>query len=84
MRGRWYLIAADKQRVVPGAGLEPAHLSVGNFKFPASTNFTIRAFVELFCWERDFGGSGEIRTHGRLAPPLVFETSAIDHSATLP
>ena len=30
------------------------------------------------------GGRGEIRTHGRLAPSLVFKTSALNHSATLP
>jgi S-sulfo-L-cysteine synthase (O-acetyl-L-serine-dependent) len=31
------------QHVVPGAGIEPAHLSVGDFESPASTNFTTRA-----------------------------------------
>ena len=30
------------------------------------------------------GGSGEIRTHGRLAPSTVFKTVAFNHSATLP
>ena len=30
------------------------------------------------------GGSGEIRTHGRVSPSLVFKTSALNHSATLP
>ncbi len=30
------------------------------------------------------GGSGEIRTHGRLAPTTVFKTVALNHSATLP
>ncbi len=30
------------------------------------------------------GGEGGIRTHGRLAPTSVFETDAIDHSATSP
>ena len=30
------------------------------------------------------GGSGGIRTHGRLSPSLVFKTSALNHSATLP
>ena len=29
--------------MVPGAGLEPAHLSAGDFKSPVSTYFTIRA-----------------------------------------
>jgi hypothetical protein len=31
-----------------------------------------------------YGGEGGIRTHGRLAPTSVFETDAIDHSATSP
>ena len=31
------------ENVVPGAGIEPAHLSVGDFESPASTNFTTRA-----------------------------------------
>jgi hypothetical protein len=30
------------------------------------------------------GGGGEIRTHGRLTPSLVFKTSALNHSATPP
>jgi hypothetical protein len=30
------------------------------------------------------GGSGEIRTHGRLTPSPVFKTGALNHSATLP
>ena len=30
------------------------------------------------------GGSGEIRTHERVAPSLVFKTSAFNRSATLP
>ena len=30
------------------------------------------------------GGSGEIRTHGRLTPSAVFKTAAINRSATLP
>ena len=30
------------------------------------------------------GGEGGIRTHGGLAPTPVFETGAIDHSATSP
>ena len=29
--------------VVPGAGLEPARLSAGDFESPESTNFTTRA-----------------------------------------
>jgi cysteine synthase B len=31
---------------VPGAGIEPAHLSVGDFESPASTNFTTRATLK--------------------------------------
>ena len=30
------------------------------------------------------GGGCEIRTHGEVAPSLVFKTSAIDHSANPP
>ena len=30
------------------------------------------------------GGSGEIRTHGRVAPSAVFKTAALNRSATLP
>ena len=30
------------------------------------------------------GGSGEIRTHGGLAPSPVFKTGALNRSATLP
>ena len=32
----------------------------------------------------EFGGSGEIRTHGGLAPSSVFKTGALNRSATLP
>jgi hypothetical protein len=38
----------------------------------------IKGFFHLF------GGSGEIRTHGRLAPTTVFKTVALNHSATDP
>jgi hypothetical protein len=31
-----------------------------------------------------FGGSCEIRTHGRLSPSPVFKTGAFNHSAKLP
>ena len=31
------------QQLVPGAGIEPALLSEGDFESPASTNFTTRA-----------------------------------------
>ena len=33
---------------------------------------------------RDDGGEGGIRTHGRLAPSTVFETAPFDHSGTSP
>ena len=33
--------------MVPGAGLEPAHLAAGDFKSPVSTYFTIRALIML-------------------------------------
>jgi hypothetical protein len=33
---------------------------------------------------RLFGGSGEIRTHGRVTPSSVFKTGALNRSATLP
>ena len=32
----------------------------------------------------DFGGSGEIRTHGRVSPSSVFKTDGLNHSPTLP
>ena len=32
----------------------------------------------------DCGGSGEIRTHDRVAPTPVFKTGAFNRSATLP
>ena len=32
----------------------------------------------------NLGGEGEIRTHGTVARPLVFETSPIGHSGTSP
>lgn len=33
---------------------------------------------------KDFGGSGEIRTHGEIPPSSVFKTDALNRSATLP
>ena len=42
--------------------------------------FVFQVAVELI----DFGGSGEIRTHGRLTPSPVFKTGALNRSATLP
>lgn len=38
--------------MVPGAGIEPARLSAGDFESPASTNFTTRA---KRCEERNYG-----------------------------
>ena len=38
--------------MVPGAGIEPARLSAGDFESPASTNFTTRAEE---CRERNYG-----------------------------
>jgi hypothetical protein len=32
----------------------------------------------------EFGGSGEIRTHGGRKPSSVFKTGALNRSATLP
>ena len=37
------LEADDAKSVVPGAGLEPAHLAAGDFESPASTDFATRA-----------------------------------------
>ena len=40
---------------------------------------------EIFAWHAaKYGGSGEIRTHGWLAPSPVFKTGALNRSATLP
>ena len=44
----------------------------------------MRAFVSACAYSRLDGGEGEIRTHGKLAPTLVFKTRAINHSATSP
>lgn len=33
----------SRKAMVPGAGIEPARLSAGDFESPASTNFTTRA-----------------------------------------
>ena len=38
--------------------------------------------VQALCLK--IGGGCEIRTHGEVAPSLVFKTSAIDHSANPP
>lgn len=42
-----------------------------------------RSFLLRACGDR-IGGRGGIRTHGQLAPTLVFKTSALVHYATLP
>src|SRR5678809_229905 len=54
---------------VPGAGLEPARLSAGDFKSPVSTSFTTRAN-----WRRE----SESNRRPRLCRPLH------DHSAIPP
>ncbi len=38
----------------------------------------------LFLQEKRNGGQGEIRTHGRVSPTIVFKTIALNHSATCP
>jgi hypothetical protein len=38
----------------------------------------------VFTGAFEFGGSGEIRTHGGLTPSSVFKTGALNRSATLP
>ncbi len=40
------------EAMVPGAGLEPAHLAAGDFESPVSTNFTTRAGV---CEDVNYG-----------------------------
>jgi hypothetical protein len=40
--------------------------------------------LKTFCIPNKNGGRGGIRTHGRVTPSLVFKTSALNHSATLP
>src|SRR5688572_28085249 len=57
--------------VVPGAGVEPAWLSPGDFKSPVSTSFTTRAAEN---WRR----RSESNRRTRLCRPLH------DHSATPP
>jgi hypothetical protein len=50
----------------------------------------VRAAMGFGCAETSapviihLGGSGEIRTHGWLAPSPVFKTGALNRSATLP
>ena len=41
-----------------------------------------RGWKPPICWV--LGGSGEIRTHGGVAPTAVFKTAALNRSATLP
>ena len=49
----------SNNRVVPGAGIEPARLAAGDFESPASTNFTTpakskRANYRMCCGEFDY------------------------------
>ena len=42
-------------------------------------------FVIFFiAWRGKYGGGGEIRTHGRVAPTTIFKTVAFNRSATPP
>ena len=46
---------------------------------------SIKTKYQLFSKDLNFdGGEGGIRTHERVAPLLVFKTSAFNHSATSP
>jgi hypothetical protein len=47
--------------------------------------YAMRVSESLWDWLKQCsGGSGEIRTHGGLSSSLVFKTSALNRSATLP
>ncbi len=45
-----------------------------------------RPFLSLYLREKrvNYGGGGEIRTHGRVAPTTIFKTVALNRSATPP
>ncbi len=58
--------------------LRAAHKEVA--KICLLMNFFWGGYIEL----EVFGGRGEIRTHGGLAPTTVFKTVALNRSATLP
>src|ERR1700722_7189709 len=47
--------------------------------FQLPHNCPTEHFIATCC-----GGRGGIRTHGELAPTLVFKTSSLNHSDTLP
>ena len=49
-----------------------------------TTKITDIKKAPVFTGAFEFGGSGEIRTHGGLAPSSVFKTGALNRSATLP
>ncbi len=55
-------------------------VSLNDKRSPASGAAPFRLLIPIF----NFGGRGEIRTHGCLAATPVFKTGAIDRSATLP
>jgi hypothetical protein len=62
-------------------------LSIGvrkGYRECAAIAAIMRAFLSSYAYSRLDGGEGEIRTHGKLAPTLVFKTRAINHSATSP
>lgn len=50
---------------------------------PVSSAFQTAA-ITISAKDANFGGDGEIRTHGAISDPLVFKTSAINRSATSP
>ena len=52
--------------------------------FPTLTLQIINLYSVKQCQKLEFGGSGEIRTHGGLTPSSVFKTGALNRSATLP
>jgi hypothetical protein len=80
-------------RAIVGAGGTVISPLEGVTEFSGDTSTTpidgrfggyLNSSPETPCHFPTFGGSGEIRTHERLATLPVFKTGAIDHSATLP
>ena len=69
-----------------GRASRPHHARNQLLRFRAWNAFHARKRNNWLRWLRLLasGGSGEIRTHGRVAPSLVFKTSALNRSATLP
>ena len=55
---------------------------MGSGMGPGNTRTNKTLIINDIFW--NYGGGGEIRTHGTLAGTTVFETVAIDHSATPP